>query len=248
MTASHRYYLWFAIAALVGLFALLGTIVVERQGRMDRFAADGVNAHAQVTGRYTETVTMPEGKLPRTWYFAKVHYRVEGRDYRPSARVSYDFYESLENGEMLTVTYLRDDPETVLIDPSHEARSLGAIWLLGIGFLCALWVMVWRELRGGPKRRDREKQQEAIRHPTGRKLPRWKTSLSMVLMLMALASFFTVSIWTSRAVEAAAIESLSPALSWLSLPLALAAFLFPPVALGIINLWLMNLPAGRGQD
>lgn len=248
MTASHRYHLWFAIAALVGLFALLGTIVVERQGRMDRFAADGVSAQAQVTGRYTETVTMPEGKLPRTWYFAKVHYRVDGRDYRPSARVSYEFYEGLEIGEMVPVSYLRGDPETVLIDPSHEARNLGAIWLLGVGFLCAVGIMVWREMRGGPRRRDQKKQREAARQSTGRKPPRWKTSLSTVLMLMALASFFTVSIWTSRAVEAAAIESLSPALSWLSLPLALAAFLFPPVALGMINLWLMDLPVGREQD
>ena len=65
MLASRRFHLWFAIAAIAGLFTLLGMIVHDRQGRMDRFGEDGITAQAEVTGRSTETVSMPEGKLPR---------------------------------------------------------------------------------------------------------------------------------------------------------------------------------------
>lgn len=252
MLASRRFHLWFAVVALAGLFAVLAMIVHDRQGRMDRFEAGGVAVVAEVAGRYSEQVSMPEGKLPRTWYFARVRYRAEGRDYRARARVSYEFYESVADGARVEVVYLRDDPATVLIDPVHEARNLGSIWLLGIGFLAVLGVMVWREVQGTKLREAVENQaaraQLAPSPVPGRKPARWKTALSTVLMVLALASFFTASVWLSRAVEAAAIASLGTGLNWLSLPVALAAFLLPPVALGLLNLVLMDLPVGRGRD
>ena len=59
--------------------------------------------------------------------------------------------------------------------------------------------------------------------------------VAVVLMLCALGSFFTLSIWLRYAVEAWAL----PHLGWVSLPLGMAAMLLPPAGFGLLTLGLI---------
>ncbi|MBY6121411.1 DUF3592 domain-containing protein [Mameliella alba] len=231
------------VAGLIALlFLLLVTLIYSASSRAARFERDGVETTAVfVSGRTQRTQSQPE-KPVRYRHYATVRYSVDGQVITTEAQVTGDFLRAHDPGAQVPVRYLRDEPDTVLVDPLFESRSLALAWMYLIFFAgCLIWPLIrrWRARReaGGavPDQVRDGPQQVTHRRPKAGPLPRWVRWASALLMLCALGSFFTLSIWLRYAVEAWAL----PHLGWVSLPLGMAAMLVPPVGFGLVNFGLI---------
>jgi hypothetical protein len=232
------------VAGLMGLlFLLLVALIYSASSRTARFERDGVETTAVfVSGRTQRTQSQPE-KPVRFRHYATVRYAVDGQVITTEAQVTGDFLRAHDPGAQVKVRYLRDEPDTVLVDPLFESRGLALAWMFLLFFAgCLIWPLIrrWRARRvaGGevpgkvrngraPVARDRQKAPP---------LPVWVRWVSALLMVCALGSFFTLSIWLRYAVEAWAL----PHLGWLSLPLGMAAMLLPPAGFGLLTLGLIR--------
>lgn len=219
---------------VAGLFALLFlvllTMIYSASTRATRFERNGVDATAVfVSGRSQRTNTQPD-KPPRLRYYATVTFEAAGRRITVETQVTRDFLRAVEPGARIPLRYLPDDPESVLVDPLFESRSMALAWMFLLFFAGCLIippVQRWRKTR----RAERTPPEPRARPKAG-PLPRWVRVTSVILMICALGSFFTLSIWLRYAVEAWAL----PHIGWVSLPLAMASMFVPPVGFGVANL------------
>ncbi|MGP6089891.1 DUF3592 domain-containing protein [Antarctobacter jejuensis] len=223
----------FVMGLMALFFALLIAMVYANAASNARFEKDGIETTAVfVSGRTQRTNNQPD-KPVRFRHFATVRFEA-GRDLMTvEAQVSSDYLRKHEPGARVSIRYLPDNPQKVLIDPLFASRQTGLAWMFLIffaGCLIVPVVMRWRKRRRGevaaPKPRPRTKAGP---------LPRWVRVISVVLMICALGSFFTLSVWLRYAVEAATL----PHIGWVSLPLAMASMLVPPVGFGLANLALI---------
>lgn len=223
----------FVMGLVALLFALLIALVYAHATRNARFEKDGIETTAVFVSGRTQRINNQPDKPVRFRYYATVRFEA-GRDLvTVEGQVSRDFLNRYEPGARVPIRYLRDSPRQVLIDPLFASRQTGLAWMFLIffaGCLSAPVLMRWRKRRRGdvaaPEPRAR---------PKAEPLPRWVRMVSAVLMICALGSFFTLSIWLRYAVEAAT----QPHIGWVSLPLAMASMLMPPVGFGLANLALI---------
>ncbi|MBW4981031.1 DUF3592 domain-containing protein [Mameliella sp. CS4] len=232
----------FVTGLMAFLFVVLVALVYSASSRAARFDRDGVETTAiLVSVRTQRTQSQPE-KPPRYRHYATVRFAVNGQVITSEAQVTLDFLRAHEPGAEVQVRYLRGAPETVLVDPLFESRGMALAWMFLMFFAgCLIWPLIrrWRARRvpAGevPDQVRDERAQVARRRPKAGPLPRWVRVVSVLLMLCALGSFFTLSIWLRYAVEAWAL----PHLGWVSLPLGMAAMLLPPAGFGLLTLGLI---------
>lgn len=219
---------------VAGLFALLFLVLLamiySASTRATRFERDGVDATAVfVSGRSQRTNTQPD-KPPRLRYYATVRFEAAGRRIAVETQVTRDFLRAVEPGARIPLRYLPDDPRSIQLDPLFESRNMALAWMFLLFFAGCLIVppvQRWRKTR----RAESTPPEPRVRPKAG-PLPRWVRVVSVVLMICAAVSFFTLSIWLRYAVEAWAL----PHIGWVSLPLAMASMLVPPVGFGVANL------------
>ncbi|WP_417209253.1 DUF3592 domain-containing protein [Antarctobacter sp.] len=212
------------------LFLVLLALIYSASTRAAQFERDGVETTAVfVSGRTQRTNTQPD-KPPRLRYFATVRFEAAGRRMTVETQVTRDFLRAVEPGARIPLRYLPDDPESVLVDPLFESRSMALAWMFLLFFAGCLIVPLvqrWRKTR-----RVESAAPEPRVRPKAGPLPRWVRVVSVILMICAAVSFFSLSIWLRYAVEAWAL----PHIGWVSLPLAMASMLVPPVGFGVANL------------
>lgn len=226
------------VGLVVLLFLVLLALVYSSYSQQARFEKDGIETTAVfVSGRTQQTRSQPD-KAPRYNHYATVRFEVGERLVIAEARVTGDFLRAHEPGARVPIRYLRDDPETVLVDPLFASRSMALAWMFLIFFA---GVLIWPLVKRWRQRRPKAPAPAQRERPKAGPLPRWVRVTSGVLMLCALGSFFTLSIWLRYAVEAWAL----PRLGWASLPLGMASMLVPPVAFGLVNLALIRGGQGR---
>ncbi|MBY6113727.1 DUF3592 domain-containing protein [Mameliella alba] len=222
------------VAGLLALlFIVLAALIYSASSKAARFDRNGVETSAIfLSGRTVRYQSQPE-KPVRYRHYATVRFEAGGQVVTAEAEVTEDFLRAHDPGARVPVTYLPDDPQTVLVDPLHESRGLALAWMFLIFFAGALLWPLWQRwrTRGAPPRPSPERAPR----PKAGPMPRWVRLVSIVLMLCALGSFFTLSVWLRYAVEAWAL----PHVGWVSLPLGMAAMLVPPVGFGLANLTLI---------
>ena len=209
----------------------IGVIVSHWLTQDTRFREDGLATQATVTELW-QTSELVEGTRSRMvyFYFARVDYDIEGQAMSAEAGISGRFFEETEKGDTLSILYLTSDPSVVQIDPKFQSRELGA--LATIAFMLAI-AALWRIYQRS------KRNTAAITRPSAPSssqqvlsLPRWFRYFSSAMAIAFLASFFTVSPWLARSVEAATW----PWVGFLSSSLAFVAWLLPPISIGLTKL------------
>jgi len=236
--AAFFVYLYLTVVGLF-LISLLGYGIYDRLTRASAFDRSGITVTATyVGGRVLKASSRPE-RPPTFRYFGQVQFLVDGRTITAEAPVSLEFHRKVEPGDEIQIRYLSGEPMTVQIDPIHETREFGMIWLIVL-FLagCLVYWLVRKRL---PKRTAAQPRPKVIRLKLKQPLPGWLKVLSVILTLLALASLFTISIKIRYAVEAATYQTIG----WLSLPLAMIAMFLPPALIVLSNVVLLRVVASR---
>ncbi len=237
--AKFFIYLYMAIVGAV-LVALVGYGFYNRQVRASAFNHSGIEVTATYIGGRTLKVTRSSSRPPSYEYFGQVRFPVDGKMMMAEARVSAEFHRSVKPGNSIQIRYLPDAPETVQIDPIHETREYGFIWMIALFLAACLvyWlVRKWRKKR--PIGADAKPVK--MRPKIGKALPGWFRLFSVVMTLLAITSLFTISIKIRYAVEAATYQTIG----WLSLPLAMIAMFVPPALIVVFNVIVLRRVVGK---
>ncbi len=178
LTLLKRQHAWMALVPL--LVALItGGVALNSAREALLFATQGVEAQAvitnpQVTGTRS-TGTDTSGRTYRVGYDFETR---EGEVIQGRTPVSPGFFGRVSAGDTVTIRYLPDDPERVLVDrgdASGAALIFGALALVSLGL--ALWgarhfwrrtAAMLRAARAGERRRA-----QVVAHMTG--AGGWKT-------------------------------------------------------------------------
>lgn len=142
---------WELLFAVPVLALVLGAILWTSVDRGVAFEADGIRTEATLAGSYTRSFSQSHPKPDVTHYYAVVRFDHDGTEVEADAEVSYGFYRTVQPGQVVPVTFLSDDPQTVRIDEGFEMSLLIKFILIAlflvacatVPFAYGLWKRRW---------------------------------------------------------------------------------------------------------
>lgn len=148
----NAFFVYLYMAIVGGIFlSLIGYGLYDRQKLTSAFERSGVTITATYVGGRVLTASSRPERPPTFQYFGQVQFLVDGQAITAEAPVSSGFHRTVEPGDSVQIRYLSEEPETVQIDPLHETREFGLVWMIVLFLVGCLGYWLIRKQIPKPK-------------------------------------------------------------------------------------------------